>query len=269
MKSMKKVMFYCAGLALILACGLPDLSAPSTVVPAVTNTAVPDAPANPNYQFENIAISIPDTVGNGISGTHTDEVELPFINPSNGPMPQHVVLTINGYPLARGGRVMIFDAAEYAGYADITQQAVATLQSLQYETGQPIPDELELGPLSSRGQALSLPDGHGLRYIAEIRVAAGPVTNQNGEVFYYFEGLSNDNQYYISAVFPIHVSFLAEDYNAPPPADGVPYPGDTASVDQYEAYYSQIAEKLNTAGPSAFLPSLDVLDGIIQSIKIY
>ncbi len=243
----------------------PDQSGVETIV-AATMHALPSSV--PVYQFENVSISIPNSLGAGITPARTDDVELPFINPSNGPMPQHIVLDINGYAIGRKARIVIFKASEYSTYTDITQQAVTTLQTQPYQAGQPIAEALTLGPLNPQAKSFSSQNGHGLRYITEILTGVAPVSND--QVFYYYQGLTNDSLYYISAAFPISAAFLVADGNPASalPVDGIAFPRDNAGAEEFNAYYAAISERLNTADAGVFQPSLGSLDSMIQSISI-
>ncbi len=269
---MKRIIYIALSMiALVtLACGtgtlpnIPDQSGVETIVAATMQALTPTFPV---YRSENIAISIPNAVGTGITTTKTDNVELPFINPSNGPMPQHTVLEISGYPIGRQAYIMIFKASEYSSYTDLTRQTLTTLQTFQYQTGQPLPNELTLGPLNPQAQALTSENAHGLRYLAQIIIGVVPVAND--QIFYYYQGLTNDGLYYISAVFPVNAPFLAS--NGDPsslPIDGIPFPPDNAVAEELNTYYVAIGERLNHADPSIFQPSLNALDSIIQSITI-
>jgi hypothetical protein len=248
---------------------VPDPSGVETIVAATLQSLTPvvSVPAVPTYQYENVSLTIPNDLGTGAIPTTTDEVELPFINPSNGPMPQHIVLEINGYPLARNSRIMVFKAAEYSAYSEITQQTISTLQSLQYQAGQPLPDELSVGPFNAQAQSLSFQNGHGLRYITEVLTAVLPISND--QIFYYYQGLTNDGAYYISAILPISAPFLISEGNPDSslPVDGIPFPNSSNAQD-FDSYYAAITEKLNTADAGIFKPSLSTLDTLIQSIAI-
>jgi hypothetical protein len=260
---------------LTLACGSstpPNAANPSdveTIVAATLQARTPSGSASPVpiYQYENVSLTIPSDLGTGAAATKTNDVELPFINPSNGPMPQHTVLEINDYPLPRSSRIIIIKAAEYAAYSENTQKIIATLQSTQYQTGQPLPHELSVGPFNAKAQSLSFKNGHGLRYITEILMAVMPVSND--QVFYYYQGLTNDGTYFISARLPISAPFLSSDSNpdSPLPVDGIPFPNSSNAQD-FDSYYAAVTGKLNAADAGIFQPSLSSLDALIQSITI-
>jgi hypothetical protein len=101
--------------------------------------------------------------------------------------------------------------------------------------------------------------------VTQYAQAFYPINNH--DLFYHFEGLTSDGQYYIIAILPINAPSLAADDNldSPLPADGIPF--DFNSSDP-GAYFEAITQKLNTTAPEAFTPSLTALDALINSLKI-
>lgn len=55
--------------------------------------------------------------------------------------------------------------------------------------------------LSGGRSERSEPDGGGIRYLTQFGQAAGLITNP--ELFYTFQGLTDDGAYYVAAVFPV------------------------------------------------------------------
>ncbi len=297
MNKFLKLLIAVLSLGVILACNLgasvqpaPDTQVP-TAVPSATNTPIPasatipaptltDTP-QPTYTsvpqtipvtFQNVALAIPNGLGSGANSTTTQDVEMPpFVNPSNGPMPSHIALTINGYPLARTARITVFKAVDYASYTAYTQNVITALQSQSYQPGQPVPSDLTLGNLNAQAQPLGFQKGQGLRIVTQVSEGTVPVANDS--IFYYFQGLTQDGQYYVSAILPVQASFLAATSgpDASLPAGGIqfpPYNNPSASMDDINNYYSAIQSKLNSASASDFTPSLTDLDALIQSIQI-
>jgi len=94
-----------------------------------------------------------------------------------------------------------------------------------------------------------------------------PAPINNHELFYHFEGLTSDNQYYIIAVLPVTAPMLAEDEKpeSPVPAGGIPI---QTGVGTNNTYYFLVTEKLNSQAPDTFTPSITMLDALIQSILV-
>jgi hypothetical protein len=264
MKNLRKVVFVLAITGFILACNI--ISAPATFTPI----APQNAPQGTKISFENVSLVIPTGLGTGANTTKTDNVEMPpFVNPSNGPMPQHIVITINGYPLAREARIAVFKASEYASYTESTKNTITELQSLNFQAGGEIPPDLG-GTFEAQAGPVAIQNGNGLRYITETMEAFVPISND--QIYYYYQGMTNDGAYFVMAVLPISGSFLAPtgSSDAVIPPGGIQFPGFTnpnASSDEIQAYYAAVKDKLNAAS-SNFTPSITTLDALIQSISV-
>ncbi len=89
----------------------------------------------------------------------------------------------------------------------------------------------------------------------------------NNELFYHFQGLTDDDKYYIFAILPITAPILPENEkpDASIPEGGIPIPTDTGVNNNY---YFSVTEKLNSLSPDTFTPSLNSLDALIQSITV-
>ncbi len=107
-----------------------------------------------------------------------------------------------------------------------------------------------------QAQYMDFANGSGIRYLTQFGQAAGPVTNE--ELFYTFQGLTDDGAYYVAAVLPIAQSDL--------PADTAS--ADTRFADGFEAYIQGVMEGLATAAPDSFTPKLETLDNMVHTISV-
>ena len=112
---------------------------------------------------------------------------------------------------------------------------------------------------------VSLQNGNGVRTLTEYAQYYAPINNN--ELIYQFQGLTEDDRYYIFAILPITAPILPENEkpDAPIPAGGIPIPGD---IGVSNTYYFSVTEKLNSLAPDDFTPSLNMLDALIQSIHV-
>ena len=94
-------------------------------------------------------------------------------------------------------------------------------------------------------QVVRFEHGSGVRMITQYGEAPGPAGNS--ATFYHFEGLTDDGKFYIIAVLPIQAPFLlsGNDPSAPLPADGIPFPGHSATEQSLDDYYKAVTDKLN------------------------
>ena len=107
-------------------------------------------------------------------------------------------------------------------------------------------------------QYLKFHGGQGIRYITQLDQAYLPVNNL--EVIYTFQGLTDDGQYYISAILPITNGAL-------PNSDQVT--ADMQSqLNDPATYYQGMAQSLNAAKAQDFSPNLSLLDAMLQSLEI-
>ncbi|MBG0771172.1 MAG: hypothetical protein H0S82_05650, partial [Anaerolineaceae bacterium] len=102
-------------------------------------------------------------------------------------------------------------------------------------------------------------NGSGVRYLTMYGQALYPVDNQN--LFYTFQGLTNDGQYYISAVIPVTNPIL--------PDDGSATVDDWMAFDQnWESYIEGVLQTLNGQSAENFTPNLALLDEMMASFSI-
>lgn len=260
-----------SGLLVLTACSPSQLPAADaanveTVVAATLQSLTAAAPANGlPVSYNNISLVIPLELNASAAPSTTTEVEFPYLNPSNGPMPEHVVFQLTNYPLAGEARIMVFKASDYAAYGAPLQGAVTSLLAGQ-DTAQPLPDALLQGEFYAQAKQVNFQNGHGVRYITQALTGISPINNR--EVFYFYQGITNDGVYFVSAVLRIQASFLTADgeANSPTPPDGVSFnwSGDL----NFRQYLGDVTQKLNNASDGDFSPLLILLDGMIESLKV-
>ena len=287
MTKRKSVLGLTFGLFIILACGAPaatpDVAAivtqtlqALTAVPTeaqqqqaeVSPTAESSQQLTPNgapVDTAEISFFIPNGVANDASSTMTANVEYPYINPSLGDMPQHVSIALNLYAITESihePRILIFRVSEYSQYSESNAATISQLQALLHVDGQPLPESLG-ADFSAQIHAVNFKNGHGVRYLTQIFQNFNTVNNQ--ELFYYYQGITDDGQYFVQAILPINTSYLAADSNpnSPLPADGIPF-----NMDDFSGYLNTVNQKLNSSDTFNFNPYLDALDEMIESIQI-
>jgi hypothetical protein len=122
---------------------------------------------------------------------------------------------------------------------------------------------------ASNIQFTAFQNGQGVRFVTEYAQYAASVNNH--DLFYHFQGFSDDGEYYVVAIFPITAPKLAEtsDADAPLPEGGIPYSyfAEGANADMPK-YYASMTDLLNATPPEAFTPTINQLDALIQSMRI-
>jgi hypothetical protein len=112
------------------------------------------------------------------------------------------------------------------------------------------------------------PDGHRMTYVLDETlyvwdVASGqePVAIFNRELFYAFQGLSDEGSAYVSAILPVSHPML-------PVHLGVFKDEPHTLARSYDTYITWVVERLNEQDASSFTPGLDQLDALIGSLEI-
>jgi hypothetical protein len=136
-------------------------------------------------------------------------------------------------------------------------------------------DELTAVPFFNEKQAfasniqlLAFQNGHGVRFLTEYAQYA--VSANNSDLFYEFQGLTDDGAFYIVTVLPTTSPLLAvtNDGGAPLPPGGIAYPYFADPSADMQAYYNAVTTMLDNASPDSFLPTKVQLDLLIQSMRI-
>ncbi|HSL44791.1 MAG TPA: hypothetical protein VK897_15250 [Anaerolineales bacterium] len=181
----------------------------------------------------------------------------------------------------RVAQVSIFPTSEFPGFSGDNPQGFASQsQALKdmlqkgiepARCAQPIVDEPGMPflpwvnskqSLCAQPKLLEFANGKGVRYLTYYSQGVNPVLEQ--EVFYTFQGITDDGQFYVSALFPVETGvFPAE----PPPCPKCGEPDYNPFV-EWEAKVTEQLTKLNAQPEDNFTPSLSVLDELIQSIQI-
>jgi len=292
--NMKKLFsFFCVALASSLACSLfnapvqsgePGVSV-STVVaetmqalPTLEQIATEPAPAfsGTPVEFGNVRLTISPGVAAGATGVQIppagDQDSAPW-----GVTPGHVELTFDGYTLQdrfHEPKIYIYPASAFAELSPGAAGNILLLQNILANPGQLSAESRMPGiPFFNAGavfaaqqQIVQFQNGSGVRMLTQYAQSFAQVNNH--ELFYHFQGLTSDGQYYVIAILPISAPILAENWEATAPSDGVPFPGYSDPDTDFQAYYDQIIAKLNTLPEDAFNPSIAKLDTLIGTLQI-
>ena len=136
-------------------------------------------------------------------------------------LPQHLLFTfadsyagrkpftrqreLNWLPLPQ---IVVYPAEAYAGLQEGVEPQIAQLQTLLAERPSAPGGTLPFLPLIDAAQVLhsglaylEFANGAGVRYLTAFSQAASPLTSQ--DLLYTFQGLTDDGQYYVTAVFPV------------------------------------------------------------------
>jgi len=188
--------------------------------------------------------------------------------------PAFVQFTLVNYPVQGSllkPMIYVYPAAKYAGDNTGAAESIRRLRALisgpgkdfKLQTVPFVPAFNATQTFIARAMPLKFKNGAGIRMLTQYDQA--PIPANNHELIYHFEGLTNDGAYYVIAVLPVNAITLPADGN---PASAVPAGGIPFNQDDPAAYFQAVSQNLNDAAPDSLTPKLNLLDALVQSIKI-
>src|SRR5215211_2686005 len=223
--------------------------------------------------YEGVSFVIPSGVA---SSANTEKMTAVDSN-SGAPWdiaPTHLRFTLTEYPLQgkfHEPRIFVYPADEYSQSNATAAEQIDRLKkmlaggALLHETLPTVPFFNAASQISANIKVIPFQNGSGVRFLTQYAQYAAPINNR--ELFYLFQGMSSDGKAYIVAILPITAPILPKDEEpeATVPEGGVPIPTDVGPT---EVYYLSVTEKLNSLAPDAYIPSLNTLDTLIQSMTV-
>lgn len=123
----------------------------------------------------------------------------------------------------------------------------------------PFEEVTGVNDLSVQGEYLDINIGFGVRFVARFAQDVVPVASDNPQLFYIFQGFTEDEQYLISFFYPVTTDSL-------PSADQISEQERQTLESDPDAYLSAKAGELNALEDSDWQPILTTLDGVIDSL---
>jgi hypothetical protein len=254
---------------------LPEVTA---IEPTQAETAAAEPPADetaaapaaqPDILYEGISFSYPDDLAGSVDAqtipAQTDENTVPPWDL----LPEHYVFTFNNYVLQdtfHTPRIYVYPVEGLQQVslngADVVSRLEQLLQAQPPapEVGLPfLPPFNAAQIMAAKIDYVDFQNGQGVRFLTEYGQAIRLINNN--ELFYTYQGLTADGRYYIAAVFPTQNIVLPET-------------GDQTLEEYqamealYEQYLNETTELLNGQPDSSYMPGIDVLDAIMQSVRI-
>ncbi|MAS38303.1 MAG: hypothetical protein CL610_30175 [Anaerolineaceae bacterium] len=111
--------------------------------------------------------------------------------------------------------------------------------------------------LIARPQYVETGTVQGIGYITSVMAAQEPFSSSS--FLYTFQGISNDGQYYVTAIVPLRTDLFPAEAIIADPAQ---------FQQQWPDYLAESIATLNNAAPADFAPSLDAINALVQSVQL-
>lgn len=218
------------------------------------------------------------------------EVEAsPMLNETDKPgaeYPRHISFDIKLAGGNQKGTLKILPIEDYKkmyaiskSYTDAINENFADLKKIIKDTNFRLRGRLRNGEIpfiefydahqtfQAKVKKFSFQNGQGIFFLTQINQEALLISNEL--TYYYFQGITNDEKYYILAEFPIKVSFLPDNYDADE-FEGYKLSAsmNDAEYKLYKEYLAKVTKRLEDLPPDDFQPNLKYFEEIISNLKI-
>ena len=167
--------------------------------------------------------------------------------------------------LAAEAQIFIYPLAELADINPVVHTQIETLQNLLAGRVTVPAGELSLLPVVNSAQVfhaqalyLAFDNIQGLRFVSQHSQDPHPIMLSQ-ELFYTFQGFTNDGSYYVAAFFPLTTAALP---------DKIEVEDWDAFHANYDTYLSETTAVLDQLLPTEFTPDLTLLDAVVTSLRI-
>jgi len=249
-----------------------------TVAPLPTPTALEAATVTPTIVVQDFEAAIQAYRGvsfdYGQSLANNAVASLipaePFLIIDDAIIPQHGQVEFEGYVLAntfQRPRLYVYPLEAFRVGNRVAAERIARLEQLLIDRPADPVGSIPSLPLSSGGEMwrsqlryLDFQNGQGVRYLTQFGQSYAPINNR--EMFYSFQGITDDGDYYVAAILPANHPLLPVDENDIPGGDA------QAFGDGYDGYAADMTRLLDEQEDGSFTPDLAELDALIQSLQV-
>ena len=250
---------------------------------ALESTALPqeqptDEPApqveepveQPDVVYEGISFSFDPNIAQSVNMSTIPGQNMGEDNMPGETYPTYFEFTFNNYAVGdhfHTPKISVYPVDEYRAISSYASERIDSLQlALMNHPAGGVISDLPFLPMWPAAQIFSaqvgyfdFQNGSGVRYLTMYGQATYPVDNQN--LFYTYQGLTNDGRFYISAVLPVmHLGLLD---------DGSSQIDDwMAFENNWETYINDTVNWLNAQDPGSFFPGINLLDSMMASFKV-
>lgn len=302
---MKKLFLVIFAVTILSSCNQP-LNSKSDSINTETSSelAITDNPATPSleptisptetmafpgqvYNENGISLVVPECMGNSISGRIVPE-KVPCSDEGPGRYsdcnPEYRQIVLTNYPLTEKlwePTISVYPIDDYdlligsglvRNWATGIQWIVANNQPPTDQIypfhNVPMLPFVSLGEMvSAQGSIIKFQNGGGGGFLLDLSEDYAPVNNY--ELFYTFQGVTEDGKYWISAILPVNVPYLQDTpTSGTVPADGIAMPTNVTEEELITNYYTPLVIKLDDTPEDMFTPSLSCIISFIETLNI-
>ena len=258
-----------------LEAGSTKQPASQTTTPQVSDTPIPsDIPSPtqipaPDVEFQGVSFSYDSILAEHVNAERIpafegDEIAFWML------LPEHIQFSFIEYVDKNSfhePKIYVYPVEEFKSINENAVFVFDELNQLLLEKPTEGLESIPFLPVWNAAQMMStnityfdFKNGSGVRFLTQYGQALWPINN-NG-VFYTYQGMTDDGEFYLAAVFPVSHPLL-------PDAGEEVINGDfDAFFENYESYIDVVTNLVNTQDASSFILDLNLLDALIRSIQV-
>jgi hypothetical protein len=233
--------------------------------PAVTIPAAgtPAAVSGNTFDYAGVSFTYSSSIASSVTVEMSPAVSAGTNEPPWVAAPEHLQLGLQGYPVQSSllsPQISIYPVNQYSAANPTAAEMISTLQQFVKNPILSATDQVPFLPIFNAAQLfhaglqpLDFQNGAGVRFVTQYSPSQSQINNQ--EIFYTYQGVTGDGQFYLSALLPVSLSILPDASGTPP-----------AGVN-YEQYLQQTQQQIQSQPATSFTPNLDTLDAMMRSLK--
>ena len=230
--------------------------------------------------FSNVHFILPTVVASGASGATLPAEPYQEAMVCTG-APEHISFKLMNYHGPENShfspQIKIYPLEDFMEASPCTSNPLNKLRTILNAQSVISPMESILFPqppaagvlLQIKKEIILFQKGRGIRLLTAYGQIRAPYTK--GSILYAFEGMTDDNRYFVQAFFPISAEILRTSVDLRTPEAGTfpPLSGSDGKPDYDATRYDAALEKeLEKLPADKFTPSLVLLDEMIRSIQV-
>jgi hypothetical protein len=248
----------------------PEVTSEPTKTDVATEVPEPTETPPPDVSFNGVSFSYAESLASHVNA-EIIPAEIDEDLPSWGIYPEYTELTFVEYILAgtfHEPKIYVYQIEEFEAVNPDAAFGFARLREVLQDKPGEFEEAIPFLPIWNAAQMLrgqiayfSFQNGSGIRFLSQYGQAAWPVNNT--DLFYTYQGITEDGAYYVSAILPIsHPGLPADGEELMAEADFAEF------AENYPSYLEDITTQLNAELPDSFVPDLATLDAMIRSLRI-